>query len=348
MNADLERLRAAEFVCGSGKRSGGGRGGWRVHVAYPTLLLFLCGAALCFGLQAALRVVLGQSRLNLWIAIFGFALAGYSFAGYRLSLVQDPSSGGVWQINQLLFGSVMLLASLFFGLEHLGRLSRGIILKALLPAIALDVVLQIPGIGMTSTPSVKVVKDLGVTYQEVVPGLGARLFFAATLLVIVAMLTLLVQRAWRGTTRDRVVAFLFVLLYGCGLHDMLIAEGLLRSLYILEPFSVAFLALIQVVLPLGSRAGAERARGPGRNAREVREEMASLLASHAVARLASGVAHEVNNPLTFVVGNLEMLENELVNDEELVSLARGALTGARRIQRVVEVLENGEKQPGSS
>jgi PAS domain S-box-containing protein len=63
-----------------------------------------------------------------------------------------------------------------------------------------------------------------------------------------------------------------------------------------------------------------------------------------IGTLASGIAHEINNPLTYVVGNLELLAEELaqIDDNapayplaELREMTHNAQEGAERVRRIV-------------
>jgi len=57
----------------------------------------------------------------------------------------------------------------------------------------------------------------------------------------------------------------------------------------------------------------------------------------AVGQLAAGIAHEVNNPLTYVIANLQQLEASPASPTQL-GLVREALEGSERIRRVVRQL----------
>ncbi|MDO9021108.1 MAG: ATP-binding protein [Deltaproteobacteria bacterium] len=89
-----------------------------------------------------------------------------------------------------------------------------------------------------------------------------------------------------------------------------------------------------------------------REARAVQEQLqrqlilAGRMAS--VGTLAAGVAHEINNPLAFVMGNLDMLAEELrrmaagtfaAQMAECAEMASDARRGAERIQKIVRGLK---------
>ncbi len=76
--------------------------------------------------------------------------------------------------------------------------------------------------------------------------------------------------------------------------------------------------------------------------KDIRERDAQIqLSSHlsSIGTLAAGVAHEINNPLTYVVGNLELLNDRIPEnlgaDNAIQNLINGALTGATYIREIV-------------
>ena len=79
--------------------------------------------------------------------------------------------------------------------------------------------------------------------------------------------------------------------------------------------------------------------------RKIRERDAQIqLSSHlaSMGTLAAGVAHEINNPLTYVLGNLEVLK-ELMREHRVEShdvnrVIEAALTGSRYVREIVSDL----------
>ena len=79
--------------------------------------------------------------------------------------------------------------------------------------------------------------------------------------------------------------------------------------------------------------------------RKIRERDAQIqLSSHlaSMGTLAAGVAHEINNPLTYVLGNLEVLK-ELMREHKVEShdvnrVIEAALTGSRYVREIVSDL----------
>ena len=86
--------------------------------------------------------------------------------------------------------------------------------------------------------------------------------------------------------------------------------------------------------------------------RDLRERQQLEAAAHArdrlatVGTLAAGVGHEINNPLTFVMSNLEIMADELAGNgpleeaqrRDLANLVNEALEGASRVKTVVRGL----------
>jgi signal transduction histidine kinase len=78
--------------------------------------------------------------------------------------------------------------------------------------------------------------------------------------------------------------------------------------------------------------------------RATRHRLAAADRMAALGTLASGIAHEINNPLTYVIANLQTLAERLpVSSDETVrdlsEAVRDALQGAERIRRLVKEVQ---------
>lgn len=75
--------------------------------------------------------------------------------------------------------------------------------------------------------------------------------------------------------------------------------------------------------------------------RDAQLQLSSRLA--AMGTLAAGVGHEINNPLTYVVGNLAFIEEELANDttidRDVVAAVRESIAGAHQVRNIVSDLK---------
>jgi PAS domain S-box-containing protein len=94
-------------------------------------------------------------------------------------------------------------------------------------------------------------------------------------------------------------------------------------------------------------AGADVLVVSGRDVTERRELRAQLLVSDRMASLgtlAAGIAHEINNPLSYVLGNLEVVSEALANtgdpNDPLVAAIGDATDGAQRVRKIVQGLRS--------
>jgi PAS domain S-box-containing protein len=75
-----------------------------------------------------------------------------------------------------------------------------------------------------------------------------------------------------------------------------------------------------------------------RERKRVDAELAAAERLASLGRLASAVGHEINNPLTYVLGSLALLERELAGQPDLRARVDAALEGATRVRDIVRDL----------
>jgi two-component system NtrC family sensor kinase len=85
----------------------------------------------------------------------------------------------------------------------------------------------------------------------------------------------------------------------------------------------------------------------GRDVTERSQLRAQLLVSDRMASLgtlAAGIAHEINNPLSYVLGNLEIMAESLAatgqRQDQLATAIGDATDGAQRVRKIVQGLRS--------
>ncbi len=232
-------------------------------------------------------------------------------------------------------------------------LPRPIKLLALV-TVTLGLVATVPSVSTHPELRTISVPWLGVVYRQA----HTTLFADALSGWFLVMLCLPFAKFWaayRRGERDAGVRVLgFAVCFACAVVEVLVTNGTLSFLYLGD---VGFLAMVLTLLSESMRRFTRDAReleALGRDlARQVdsrtqeRDEARDALVhaerQAALGRLAAGVGHEINNPLTYVRGNLEYMEQHVREGalpSDSLEVLHDALVGTKQIQRVVADLRS--------
>lgn len=235
--------------------------------------------------------------------------------------------------------------------ESVGRRDR----QALIALGAIAWVGSIPGWAMAPVMTVQHVSWAGVTYHvpRATP-LGAAMMFAVPLFLALPALTY-VRKARQRMPGARVHVIAFSVLFATMLNETLVGVGALDNLYLID---LGFLAAVLSVcgeMTFRVTTDARRLRQLSENlAREVDERTRELMLTRdnlvrserlaGLGRLSASIGHEINNPLSYVIGNLNYVCDELADEQSvrqdalIEGAVRDALGGAERIRRIVSEL----------
>ena len=232
--------------------------------------------------------------------------------------------------------------------EPIGRYDRG----AVAGLVALGLLGWVPGVLAGETIVDLVVAWAGVTYRTPATTATGTLLMAAPPLVLLIPLARYFDKARRQVPGARAHFLAFCAFYLLAVNEALVTAGTIESVYLAD---LGFLvAVLSVLSEMANRVATDAERlltlstalshTVEERTREVVEARDVLLRAErlsALGRLSASVGHEINNPLSYVVGNLEYAVSELgqksASKQVLTALA-DAREGADRIRRIVREL----------
>jgi signal transduction histidine kinase/ActR/RegA family two-component response regulator len=210
----------------------------------------------------------------------------------------------------------------------------------------------VPGLAYSSVEEVREVAWLGVRYYDPVPtawGDAAFLVFGVTLLITFVR-TVLDTR--RNLPRARLSACVLGIITVGAVNDMLATSGVYGGPNLLGISFALTLGLLGYSITrrfvasatlLESLKTALESRVEERT-QKLAEAQAALVRAErlgALGQLSAGVAHEINNPLSAILGNLQFLKRTLKKQgvfQEVSGAVDDSLVAIERIKRIVRRL----------
>jgi signal transduction histidine kinase/CheY-like chemotaxis protein len=217
---------------------------------------------------------------------------------------------------------------------------------------ALALISQVPGAVMTDTVVTQTIGWANVSYRIAPTSWFGSLTIPLIPLTLLGPVMVYARKAREGAPGARMHLVGFSLLFVSAINEVLVALSLVENLYLAD---VGFLAaVLSVSAEMTYRVtrdardlqalSAELSRQVEERTRELDETRDNLIRAErltALGRLSASVGHEINNPLSYVIGNLEYALKELERSGStpgLLEALRDASSGADRIRKIVHEL----------
>jgi signal transduction histidine kinase/CheY-like chemotaxis protein len=324
-------------------------------------ILPLIAAVLQLGMAV---LMLGVSRAPGWGHARVFGLLALTCAGYStMNLASAASAPPFWLVDWALrvnfvLGALHFALWLRFAYGGAGAEWRAMprwarVWAVGLPAVTTVVVLSGWHVVPHSIPVLRV-PALGLVYHNPEVTAVGDAVMALMILTIVPVARVFIHRARAGEPGARPQLVGFAIFFACAIEEAVVAAGLLQAPFLAD---VGFLAAVVPVAAATVRRVVDDARrladasarlaGEVRSATAERDAAQSALVEaerHAVlGRLAAGVGHEINNPLTYLRLHLEEVRAWAAAHEAppaVVESLAAVDDGAERIRRIVRDLRD--------
>ena len=334
-----------------------------IGIAVASMSFF--AAAIAFGFGAA------RPRLR-YYSLLSIAAGGYALCEIGLSLV-DTDAQVPWLSRMELFFAAIGFPG-WFGYLGSERVFMGAIASEtrrrgerifqglVFAAAGLGVLAPIPGIFYTSRVVVVPIPHLHTAFRDTAPtplGEAMYVFLLTTLCLGIYRLFRAARAGMVGATAQ-LVGSLMVMIGGA--NDSLLVSGYIRSIFLLPSAFGLAMAACGVAIVQGFLEEMRKVdRLTRRLERHVAERTAELEAARATMRrserlaaigtLSAGVAHEVNNPLAAIAGNLSFVIEEAEAGQpprELLPVLRDTSELVGRIGRIVRQLLTAGRAAGGA
>lgn len=306
-------------------------------------------------------MLVGISRAPGWERARGFAFVAFTAALYSAGDVFTVSRGvprdvQLWVsrgqfVAAALHGAAWLLYARWSGKAGFSSAPLATRLLAMATA-SLGVAGLWPGVALDASARVLEVPALGVTYAIFPLTLPGTLGGVLMLTCIALAFATSNRESWAGTAVPGWARVGFVAFFACAAVDFLSASGFIAFV---PMAGIGFVASLLPVALLVIRGFVRNARRLDRLSRDLGEEvrartedvlrvqrrLAEAERHASVGRVAAAVAHDINNPLSWLVLNADLLKDYArrhpLEDEARESID-GIAEGANRIAQAVESL----------
>jgi signal transduction histidine kinase/CheY-like chemotaxis protein len=210
----------------------------------------------------------------------------------------------------------------------------------------------IPGLAYSMHEEVRFVRWLGVRYYDPEPSLWGDIAYVVFAVTLAATFARIVLDYRRGLPRARLSAWVLGVITVGAANDMLATSGLYGGPNLLGVSFVLTLGLLGVSVTRRFVASAslleslkvELESRVEERTQKLAEAQAALVRAErlgALGQLSAGVAHEINNPLSAILGNLQFLKRTLLRRQgfqEVSGAVDDSLVAIERIKRIVRRL----------